>query len=394
MKKRNFSRETELLYQGAHVKGKAEKPEIPPLYLTTAFNADDLDELDELYAGKGYTYIRTRNPNRNTLAELVTYLEKGENSLICGSGMAAISTALLSLLRKGDHILANSTLYGESIDLFDQVFSRYGIEASYADFTASDAVAAAIKPNTKVLYTETVSNPMITLVDLEALAEIARRHDALLVVDNTFTTSYVIRPLEKGAAVTVNSLTKFANGHSDVIAGSITASEAIIKKAYSLQVLLGTTVDPFSAWLCLRGMRTQDLRVQKQMDNATKLAAALAANPHVIRVNHPSLATHPQHQLAKRTFENGYGAMLSFAMPDDREKINAFMRRLEITRYAMTLGGMRTTLSHPVTSSHHGVPEEIRRKMGITYGLMRVSVGLENPDDLIADFYQALAVFA
>lgn len=393
MKKNSFDRETEILYQGAHIKGKADRPEIPPIYLTTAFSADDLDDLEELYAGKGYTYIRTRNPNRNTLAELVTYLEKGENSIICGSGMAAISTVLLSLLEKGDHILSNSALYGESIDLFSKVFSRYGIEATYVDFSDLAAVKAAIRPDTKVIYTETVSNPMITVVDIEAIAEIAHSYSALLVVDNTFTTSLVIQPLEKGADVTINSLTKFANGHSDVIAGSVTASEAIIKKAYDFQVLLGTTVDPFTAWLCQRGMRTQDLRVQKQMDNATKLAKALEVNPHVMKVNHPSLESHPQHELAKRIFEKGFGAMLSFAMPDDRTKINAFMRELSFARYAMTLGGMRTTLSHPVTSSHHGVPEEIRQKMGITFGLMRVSVGLENPDDLIADFYQALEVF-
>jgi len=393
MDEKEFSRETEILYQGAHIKGKLVTPEVPPIYLTTAFNAEDLDDVSDMYAVKAYTYIRTRNPNRNTLAELVTYLEKGENSIICGSGMAAISTALLSILKNGDHLLSDSKLYGETIDLFDKVLVRYGIETTYVDFNDLAAVESAVKPNTKVLYCETVSNPMITVVDIEAIADIAHKHAAKLVVDNTFTSSVVIRPLEKGADVTINSLTKFANGHSDVIAGSVTASGDIIKNAYGLQVLLGTTVDPFTAWLCQRGIRTMDLRVQKQSDNAAKLAKALEANPYVLKVNHPSLESHPQHAVAKRLFENGYGAMLSYVMPDSREKINAFMRKLKIARYAMTLGGIRTTLSHPVTSSHSGVPEEIRQKMGITFGLMRVSVGIENPDDLIADFNQALEVF-
>jgi cystathionine beta-lyase/cystathionine gamma-synthase len=173
----------------------------------------------------------------------------------------------------------------------------------------------------------------------------------------------------------------------------VTASDEIVKKAYELQVLLGSTVDPFTAWLCQRGIRTMDLRVQKQMDNAAKLAQALEVNPHVLKVNHPSLASHPQHELAKRILKNGFGGMLSFVMPDDRTRINEFMRKLNIAHYAMTLGGYRTTLSHPVLSSHHGVPEAERQRMGITFGLMRVSVGIENPDDLIADFNQALEVF-
>ncbi len=390
---KEFSRETEILYKGAKIKGKLVTPEVPPIYLTTAFSPEDLDEVESLYAVRGYTYIRTRNPNRNTLAELVTYLEGGEDSLIFSSGMGAISPTVLALLAQGDHILANSSLYGESLELFSQVLPRYGITADYVDFTDLAAVEQGIRPNTRMLYTETISNPVITVVDVEALAGLAHRHGATLVVDNTFTSPIAIRPLELGADVSINSLTKFANGHSDVIAGSITAAEPLWRKIYQLQMLLGATADPFSAWLCQRGMRTMELRVNKQMDNAAKLAHALEAHPAVLKVNHPSLASHPQHEIAKRIYKNGYGAMLSFAMPDDRAKINEFMRKLDIAHYAMTLGGFHTTLSHPVTSSHHSVPEAERLKMGITFGLMRVSVGIENPDDLIADFLQALDVF-
>jgi cystathionine beta-lyase/cystathionine gamma-synthase len=389
-----FNRETEILRQGAYLQGKRDLPETAPLYLTTAFNVEDLDALEALYQVKGYTYNRTRNPNRNALAELMTYLEGGEASLCFSSGMAAIATVLLSQLHKGDHLVSDRTLYGESLELFTNVLPSYGVEVTLADFADLGQVRAALRPNTKVLYTETLSNPMITVVDIEAVAGIAHQAGALLVVDNTFTTSTCLKPLELGADVSINSLTKFANGHSDAVAGSATASAAIVKQAYDLQVLLGTTLDPFTAWLVQRGIRTMDLRVRRQMDNAARLAKALEAHPAVRRVNHPSLESHPQHALAKRILRNGFGGMLSFVMPDDREKINAFLRELKIAHYAMTLGGYRTTLSHPVTSSHHGVPEAERLKMGITFGLMRVSVGIEDPDDLVADFTRALGVFS
>lgn len=387
-----FSRETEILYQGAQIKKRADCPETVPIYLSTAFNVKDLDDLEDMYAVQGYTYIRTRNPNRNALAELVTYLEKGEKSIICSCGMAAISTTLLSVLRQGDHVVADRTLYGETIDLLNGL-SKFGISVTFVDITNLSDVASAITSDTKVVYTETISNPMISVADIESLAKIAHAHQSKLVVDNTFTTSLAISPIEKGADITVNSLTKFANGHSDASVGSVTSTKEIIDKAYNLQVLLGTTADPFDSWMCQRGMRTMDLRVQKQMDNAAKLAKALEDHPSVLCVHHPSLESHSQHELAKKLFDSGYGGMLSFEMANDRTKINAFIRRLKIVHYAMTLGGYRTTISHPVTSSHYDVPEAERLKMGITFGLMRVSVGIESADDLIRDFYQALEVF-
>ncbi len=393
MNTKRFSRATEILYQGAYVKGRAEYPETPPIYLTTAFNVQDLDDLEAVYEVKGYTYNRTRNPNRKTLAELVTYLENGEDSIIFSSGMGAISTAILALLNTGDHILADDTLFSETFIFVTQTLPKYGIETTLVDFTNPDAVRKAVKPNTRILYTETVSNPMITVVDIGTVAEIAHANDALLIVDNTFTTSRVIRPLEKGADISINSLTKFANGHGDAVAGSLSGGRELVKKIYDLQVLLGSTIDGFTAWLVQRGIRTMDLRVQKQLDNANKLAQALEDDPRVIKVHHPSITTHPQHELAKEIFENGYCGMLSFEMPDDREKINTFIRRLNSAHYAMTLGGYRTSLSHPVSSSHHGLSEAERQSMGITFGLMRVSVGIEDPDDLIADFRQALNVF-
>lgn len=390
---RNMNRGTEIIMQGAEVKGTLSTPEVLPIYLTTAFRGGaDLDELNEYYAVKGYTYNRIRNPNRNALAELVSYLEGGEASMICSSGMGAITTTLLSLADAGDHILANSNLYGETLEILD-VIKRYGIESTCVDFTDVDAVRKAVQANTKIIYTEVISNPTMAVVDVEAVARIAHDCGAKLVVDNTFTTSTVIKPIDFGADVTINSLTKFMNGHSDIVGGSATASKDIVDKASKLQALLGCTLDPFSSYLCERSLRTLDLRMERQLKNAEALAEALDEHPRVLKVNHPSLPTHPQHDIANRLFAKGYGAMLSFEMPEDREKINAFMRRLHIAKYAMTLGGYATTLSYPILSSHASVPRDIRLKMGITDGLMRVSVGLEDAQDLIADFTQALSVF-
>ena len=388
-----MGRETELLHRGSRISGKHDTPEIEPIYLTNAFNVSDLDELDFVYDGGGYAYNRTCNPNRSSLAELMTYLESGEDSLICNCGMSAITTALLTLVRSGDHILSDRTLYGETIDVISKVLGKLGVDVTYVDFTDPDAIRGAIRPNTRVFYTETESNPMMGVVDLDAIAALAHGHGCRLVVDNTFTTSYMIRPIEHGADVAVSSLTKFANGHGDTLAGSITGRKDFIREAYEVQQWIGSIADPMSCWLVLRSLRTLDLRMPRHMENALQVARALEKNPHVTRVVYPGLESHPQYALAGKLFDHGYGGMLSFFVPEDREKINAFLRRLRYIHYAMTLGGPRTTLSHPVTSSHSDVPEEERQKMGITFGMLRMSVGLEDAEDLIDDLNNALQVF-
>lgn len=255
-------------------------------------------------------------------------------------------------------------------------------------------IAKAVRPETKLIYSEVLSNPTLTLVDLKAVAEIAHKNGAYLMVDNTFTTPIAIRPIDFGADIVINSLTKFLNGHSDAIGGSITTTQALCDKIQPVAMLLGTPGDPFSSWLIHRGINTASVRMPQAMHTAEKLAATLAANKHVSRVNHPSLPTYPQKELADRMFgKNGYCAMLSFIVPENLEKIDQFMLTLKFPKYAPTLGGLHTTLSHPVTSSHMGVPDETRRKMGITPGMIRVSVGIEDADDLAADFENALKVF-
>jgi len=235
--------------------------------LTTAFNVDDLDDLEAVQAVKGYGYIRTRNPNRNALAELMTYLEGGANSLICNCGMAAISTALLSMVGSGDHILSDKTLYGEDYDLFSKVFGGYGIEVTYVDFADIQAVERAIQPNTKVLYTETISNPLITVVDIPAVVELGHRYKTKVVVDNTFATPILQKPLLLGADIVVHSATKYLGGHSDLTAGAVVASRRWASPVRDTMILSGGCSDPGVAYLLLRGLKTLDVRIERACRN-------------------------------------------------------------------------------------------------------------------------------
>lgn len=398
MKEQNnqFSEATRLLYEGDGIDGYSLAPESVPIFLTTAFTMGDLQTVQDTYDTKGYTYIRTRNPTRNNLAEALSFLENGKQTLIFSSGMGAITTTYFAVLKPGDHLLANTNIYGETFDAINILLANYGVTTDYVDFRDLDAVKAAVKPNTRMLYTEVISNPTDVLANISSLADIAHSCGAMLMVDNTFTTPIAIKPLVLGADIVINSLTKFINGHSDALAGSITVNDSeIYEKIHAVRMLTGTSGCPFSAWLVYRGIHTIDLRVRKQMKNAALLAQALEQHPAVLHVNHPAVASNPQRELASKMFRDleSVTGMLSFEMPDDHEKINAFMNRLHLAHYAPTLGGVRTTLSHPLHSSHHHVPKEELKKMDISYGLMRISTGIEEAEDLIADFTQALDVF-
>lgn len=396
MKNLEFSEATQLLYEGRAIDGCSLKPESVPIFLTSAFNMGDLSDVQQTYDDKGYTYVRTRNPTRTSLAEVVSFLEQGEYTLIFSSGMGAITTTFFSLFAPGDHFIGNENIYGETFDAIGSLLTKFGIQVDFVDFRDLAAVKSAIRPNTKMLYTEVVSNPTDVMADIEELSKIAHTANALLMVDNTFTTPIGIKPLQLGADIVINSLTKFMNGHSDALAGSLTMnSKEVHDKIHEIRMLTGTSGSPFTAWVVLRGLATIDLRVKKQMKNAAQLASALQDHPAVRKVNHPSLASYPQKELTDKQFENGElcTGMLSFEMPNDKEKINEFMNRLHLAHYAPTLGGVRTTLSHPLHSSHHHVPKEELEKMDISYGLMRVSVGIEDIGDLIRDFTQALDVF-
>lgn len=392
---KEYAEATELLYKGRKVKGMDfNKPEAFPLFTTTAFTMNSLTEVKKAYAEK-YTYIRTCNPNRDALADMVTFLEAGEKSLIFSSGMGAITTTLMTILKPGDHVVCNRNIYGETFDVFTKLMPKFGISADLVDFDDIENCKKAIKAETKLIYSEVFANPTLNIADIPTLADIAHKNGALLMIDNTFSTPIAIKPIKFGADIVINSLTKFMNGHSDAIAGSITSTTEIIDAIHSVRMLCGTPGDPHAAHAMMKSFVTMDLRLKKQMSNAAKLAAALEENKYVSKVNHPSLKSFSQHELALKLFTSNdtMSGMMSFIVPEDFEKIDKFMLRLNFAHYAMTLGGVRTTLVHPVTSSHSHMPDEARRAMGITPGLFRLSVGIEDVDDLIEDFNQALKVF-
>lgn len=391
--------DTEILYTRKFKDGACNllKPEAFPLYTATAFTANTLAEIKEAYA-QGYTYIRTNNPNRDVLASQVTALEApglDRDTLIFSSGMASISTTIGSLLQAGDHVICNRNIYGETFDVFGKMFSRFGIESTLVNMDDIENIKAAIKPNTKLIYAEVCANPTMNLIDIPEVAKLAHDNGALLMMDNTFTTSVSIKPLTLGADIVISSVTKFMNGHSDVVLGCMTSTHEIIETVRPMRMLFGTPADPFPCWQAARGFETLFLRVEKQMSNAAKLAAFFEADPHVIKVNHPSIDSFPQRELAKKLWPAGdehmTGMMSIILNTEDEDKINAFMAKLEFVHYATTLGGLRTTLNHPCTSSHSHMPDADRRKMGITPGMFRVSVGIENTEDLINDFKQAFA---
>ena len=391
----DHSKASGLLYKGRVVKGMDfNKPEAFPLFAVTAFTMNSLSEVREAYKSK-YTYVRTGNPDRDALADIVSYLEEGESTLIFSSGMGAISTTFFALLKPGDHIICNRNIYGETFDVMMLLMPKFGIQTDLVDFDDLENVQKAIKPNTKMIYSEVLANPTLNVADIPTLADMAHKAGAYLMIDNTFTSPVAIRPMAMGADIVINSMTKFMNGHSDAICGSITASAEIIETIRPVRMLCGTPGDPHAAWMMIRGIQTIDLRLKKQMKNACQLAKALEAHRHVSRVNHPGLESFPQHALACKLFESNESmtGMLSFMVPEDMEKIDKFMLKLEFAHYATTLGGIRSTLNHPCTSSHSHMPDEDRRKMGVTPGLFRLSVGIEDVDDLIADFSQALKVF-
>ncbi|MDY3052849.1 MAG: aminotransferase class I/II-fold pyridoxal phosphate-dependent enzyme [Ndongobacter sp.] len=388
-----MSRDSEMIYRGGIHGKEILHPDCPPIYHATACRIVDTDDYDFANAGGRYFYNRTAAPNRDMLADAVSFMESGEASIITSSGMAAISTTLLSLLSQGDHILASKSIYGETIELMNRLLPRMGIVTDYADFTEPDDVRAHITPQTRLLYTEIISNPLIRITDIDAISAIAGEIGALTVVDNTFSTPFAIRPLEHGADIVIHSLTKFFGGHSDITGGSITSSGKLIDAMTPQFLLLGGCMDPNTAWLALRSIRTMKLRVARQMQNADKLARALAEDRRVRYVNYPTLSGHPEYGLARRLMPDGCGPMLSFRVEDDRSKVNAFIRSLSMIQYLGTLGGYRTSLAHPATAFRSEFPPEQLRAMGLEEGLIRISTGIEEPEDIISDIKNALCVF-
>ncbi|SOB78979.1 trans-sulfuration enzyme family protein [Streptomyces sp. 1331.2] len=365
-----------------------------PLHQGHLFAFDSSDALSRSFAGPdgAFVYNRHGNPTVRSLEQAVADLEGGVGALATASGMGAISTVLLALLRAGDHVIAQRSLYGGTHALLVDLAERRGVEVTHVGGDDPEEVRAALRPQTRLLYLETVSNPTTRVTDLPGLIAVAKRVGVVSVVDNTFATPLLCRPIEHGADIVVHSATKYLGGHSDVLAGIAVFAEAEAHRTvwqHSLE--LGAAIDPFAAWLTLRGLQTLALRVRRHCESALDLAGRLATHPAVTAVHYPGLPAHPDHELARRLLPDGHGGVLSFDLAGGREAARAFTESVRLASLAPSLGGVHSLVLHPASTSHRQLSDEELAVAGIGAGLVRMSVGIEHPEDLWADVEQALA---
>jgi methionine-gamma-lyase len=387
---------TSLITRSIHAGGHIEPHTgavAPPIYQTSTFAFDSCDQGAKRFTGDdgGFIYTRMGNPTVDRVEEAIADLEGGRGAMTTASGMAALCTTLFALLEQGDHLVGSASVYGPSRMVVERDFSRFGIESTFVHTSDVDQVRSALRPETKLVFVETPANPTLEITDIRAIAEIAHQHGALLVVDNTFATPVLQRPIEHGADVVIHSMTKFLNGHTDVVAGIIVAStEELLGKIRPVHHYLGACIDPHQAWLVLRGLRTLALRVRESQRNAQVLAEYLEKHPKVTWIAYPGLASHPQHDLARRQMD-GFGALISFEIEGGLKGGAALLDNLGLLTLAVSLGGIETLIQHPASMTHAAIPRDDRLKAGITDGLIRLSVGCEASADLIADLEQAMA---
>jgi cystathionine gamma-lyase len=339
---------------------------------------------------KGYEYSRSHNPTRTALEDCIAALEDGRYGLAFASGMAA-EQAILSLLSAGDHMIACDDLYGGSFRIFERVMRRYKVETSYVTAGNIAEYAKAIRPNTRIIWLETPTNPLLRLIDIQAVAEIAHRYNVLVVVDNTFASPYFQQPLKLGADIVIHSTTKYINGHSDVIGGALVLNNEEVYEAIKFyENAAGSVPSPFDAWLILRGIKTLAVRMRQHEENALIVAKFLAEHPRVEKVYYPGLPSHPDYELAKRQM-SGFGGMVSFQFKGVYEDVDKLVRRFNVITLAESLGGVESLVCHPASMTHSSIPKEIRESRGLTDTLLRLSVGIEDAEDILADLQQALA---
>jgi methionine-gamma-lyase len=368
------------------------RPHVVPIYQTTNFEYDDVDEGLAVFRHEkpGYIYTRYRNPNPDLFGHMVCQLEEGQGVVTTASGMAALSSTLLTFLKPGDHIVASSAIYGGSRSFMRDQLAALHIETTFVDISDPDSVQNAFRPQSKVLFTEVLGNPNLTVADIPALAELARQRQALFIIDNTFTPPPVFQPLLHGAHISLHSATKYLGGHGDLVGGVIVC--AVPEMAQAIQKtseMYGHAMNPFNAWLAVRGTKTLVLRLQRQCANADTLAHFLASHPKVRRVYYPGLASHPQHLLARRLL-NGFGAMLSFEVQGGFAAGKKVLNAVQVCHFTVSLGEIDTLIIHPASTSHVGLSPAEREAIGVSDGLLRLSVGIEDIDDLLGDLQQAL----
>jgi cystathionine gamma-lyase len=358
---------------------------VVPIHLATTYARREVDK-----PTRGYEYSRTRNPTRDALEKRLAALENARFGLAFASGLAAEATLLLSLLKKGDHVIAFDDLYGGTRRLFSDVLVNFGLEFTYVDARKSENVEKAIKKNTRIIWLETPTNPLLRLCDIKAISEIGKAHDIITVVDNTFMSPYFQNPLDLGADIALHSTTKYLGGHSDVVGGAIMLSnEELHEKIRFNQNAIGAVPSPFDCFLVLRGIKTLAIRMEKHNQNAQKIAEFLEAQPKVRKVHYPGLKSHPQHDLAKRQM-SGFGGIVSFELDAKLAEVKAFLKKFKLFALAESLGGVESLIEHPALMTHASIPKRERERIGITDSLIRLSVGIEDIEDLIADLKQAL----
>jgi len=355
---------------------------MPPIYASSTF------EQDAPGADRGYEYARTGNPTRDVLEANLAALEGGAYGRAYASGMSAINT-VMNLLESGDHVVAGEDLYGGTHRLFSQVYEQYDIDFTFVDMTDIDAVEASCTDRTRLLWTETPTNPLLKVIDITAIAQIAAANDLLLAVDNTFATPYLQRPLELGADIVCHSLTKYLGGHSDVVGGALITDDAELDERFGFyQNAVGAVPDPFACFLVLRGTKTLPMRMERHCANADRLAHWLDDRPEVKTVYYPGLDSHRGHEIAIEQMRD-FGGMVSVELDTDLEAASSFVTALDLFTLAESLGGVESLIELPAAMTHAGVPPAQRREAGIADGLIRISVGVEHVDDLIADLEQA-----
>ena len=355
---------------------------IPPIHPTTTYYQEEIGK------HKGYVYSRSGNPTRDALQKNIATLEKGKYALAFSSGLAAIH-AMSTLLKSGDHAIVSNDVYGGTYRLFERVLTDYGLSFTFVDTTKIENIEKAIQPNTKLVHIETPTNPLLAITDITEVVNLCRSKNLILSVDNTFMSPYFQNPLELGADIVVHSATKYLGGHSDLIGGILVFnSDEFYERLKFIQNAIGAILSPFDCWLLLRSVKTLAVRMERHNQNAMKIAEYLQSHPKVKRVFYPGLETHPQHSIAKKQMR-GFGGMVSFEV-EDFETAKNILYKFKIFTLAESLGGVESLVCHPATMTHASIPKEIREKNGLTDGLIRLSVGIEDVEDLLNDLEQAL----
>jgi cystathionine gamma-lyase/cystathionine beta-lyase len=354
-----------------------------PIYQTSTFVFKGVGKT------RGYDYSRTANPTRKVLEDTIAQLEGGKAGFAFATGMAAEAT-VIHLLKAGDHVISGDDVYGGTYRLFQNVMCDFGLEFTFLRMDDRRRIEQAIKPNTKMLWLETPSNPLLNITDIEMVVDIAKRHNLMTVIDNTFATPYFLRPIDFGVDLVVHSTTKYLNGHCDVVGGAVvTTTDELTQRVQFLLNAMGTCASPFDCWLVIRGIETLSVRMRQHEANAIAVANYLAEHPAVKKVLYPGLKSHPGYEIAKRQMK-GFGGVVSFESKGGTERVNTFLKRINVFSLAESLGGVASLAEHPATMSHASMPKDYREKAGISEELIRLSVGLENVDDLIEDLGQAL----